>query len=119
MREAITVAAMSLRNALQRALLNARARLTRTERDVARTGQRSVERRRARLQMLAARLDALSPLSTLGRGYSIARGADGRTLSSVTDFAVGDPFTLLVRDGTVEANAEKVTARPLDPLDNL
>ena len=115
MRDAVTAATFALRGALQRSLLNAQARLSRTARDVRRVAQRSAERRRANLQMLAARLDALSPLSTLARGYSVARDADGRTLSTVEDFAVGDAFTLLVRDGEVEARTERAVRGPLPP----
>jgi exodeoxyribonuclease VII large subunit len=115
MREALTAATFALRGAVQRSLLNAQSRLARTARDVGRTAQRSVERRRAGLQMLAARLDALSPLSTLARGYSVARDPNGRTLSSVDDFAVGEPFTLLVRDGEVEARTERAVRGLLTP----
>jgi exodeoxyribonuclease VII large subunit len=106
MREALGVAAMSLRDGIRSALRTARLHLTSTIGDVERTTQRTVERRRSDLAMLSARLDLLSPLSTLARGYSVARDADGRTLSSVDDFTVGDPFELLVRDGHIDARAE-------------
>ncbi len=119
MRDAVTATTVALRAALQRSLNNARSRLARTVRDVGRTAQRAIERRRAQVQTLAARLDALSPLSTLARGYSIARDADGHTLSSVDEFPIGDGFTLLVRDGEVTARAEKAIRRPLDPFDPL
>jgi exodeoxyribonuclease VII large subunit len=110
---------VALRGALQRSLNNARSRLARTGRDVGRTAQRTVERRRAQVQTLAARLDALSPLSTLARGYSIARDADGHTLSSVDEFPIGDGFTLLVRDGRVQARTENASRGALDPVDPL
>jgi exodeoxyribonuclease VII large subunit len=75
--------------------------------------------RRARLGALSGRLDALSPLSTLGRGYAVARTADGRVLRSVHDFAAGLRFRLRVQDGTVEAEAlstiEESIAAPLKP----
>jgi exodeoxyribonuclease VII large subunit len=60
---------------------------------------------------LAGRLHALSPLATLERGYSVARGADGATLASVSDFAHGRPFTLRLRDGEVDATTR--ATRPL------
>jgi exodeoxyribonuclease VII large subunit len=63
------------------------------------------QERRRRLGTLAARLDALSPLATLQRGYSVARAPDGRVLRAVGDFPSGTPFELRVTDGTVTAEA--------------
>ena len=113
MRAALTGTTLAMRSAIERTLLDARACLARVARDVARTSQMSVERRRARLQVLTARLDALSPLSTLARGYAVARDPEGKTLSSVEDFEVGDPFTLVLRDGQIDGRAENVS-RPLE-----
>jgi len=48
-------------------------------------------------------LHALSPLATLARGYAVARDANGETLASVARFSPGSPFSLLLRDGVVEA----------------
>jgi exodeoxyribonuclease VII large subunit len=106
MRGAVDVAYADLRNAVHRALGDARTRLTTVTRDVSRAAQRAAEGRRSHLQMLTARLDALSPLSTLARGYSVARDDNGRTLSKVEDFAIGEAFELLVRDGRIDARAE-------------
>ena len=118
MRAALRSSTLALRSALERTLLDARERLTRVARDLARTSQRSVERRRAQLHVVTARLDALSPLSTLARGYAVARDLGGNTLSSVEEFAVGDPFTLLLRDGQIDGRAEKVERRPLEHLEH-
>lgn len=111
MRAALQDARLAMRNALERSLLEARARLGRVTRDVGRTAQISVERRRTRLQLITARLDALSPLSTLARGYAVARDANGNTLSTVEDFAAGERFRLLVRDGEIHARTEESVAR--------
>ena len=62
-----------------------------------------VERRRARVQTLAGRLEALSPLATLHRGYAVARDRAGHVLGSVRQFAKDDEFQLTVRDGEVSA----------------
>ena len=119
MRAALEGATVALRSALERSLLDARARLARVARDVGRNARISVERRRTQLKIVTARLDALSPLSTLARGYAVARDPEGKTLSSVNDFAVDERFTLLVRDGEVQARAESSTVRDLDTLDTL
>jgi exodeoxyribonuclease VII large subunit len=102
---------VALRSALRRRLVDQQNALRRTQRDLGRAGARLVDRQRARLRTAAARLDALSPLSTLGRGYALARDAEGRALSSAEQFIVGDVFSLLLRDGSVEARTEDVNLR--------
>ena len=58
--------------------------------------------RRERLSSLAAALDAMSPLKVLGRGYAIARRADGKVISSVQDTAPEEEFRLRVSDGELD-----------------
>lgn len=67
--------------------------------------QRLVERRHSRIELLAGQLQALSPLSTLARGFAVARTPGGATLSSWNHFAPGAPFDLWLRDGIVSATA--------------
>ncbi|MCC7002489.1 MAG: exodeoxyribonuclease VII large subunit [Gemmatimonadaceae bacterium] len=69
---------------------------------------RVVERRRARVQQLAGRIEALSPVAVLARGFSVARGADGGTLGRRAAFTIGDTFDLLLHDGRVRARTESV-----------
>jgi exodeoxyribonuclease VII large subunit len=54
------------------------------------------------------KLDALSPLATLKRGYSVARTGDGQILRSVSDFVKGDSFMLRVSDGEVIAETTEL-----------
>ncbi|HET9797690.1 MAG TPA: exodeoxyribonuclease VII large subunit [Gemmatimonadaceae bacterium] len=74
--------------------------------------QRRLAGHRASLGALAGRLDALSPLATLERGFSIARDSHGRTISSVGDFAADRAFSLRLRDGEVDAVTRAVRAAP-------
>ncbi|MGH7560022.1 MAG: exodeoxyribonuclease VII large subunit [Gemmatimonadales bacterium] len=67
---------------------------------------RRLERPRADLAALSGRLDALSPLRVLSRGYSLARLPDGRLARVRADLPPGTPFTLRVSDGDVPARAE-------------
>lgn len=54
----------------------------------------------SRLAELSARLDSLSPLAVLGRGYSITRRTNDRTVVKRTgDTLVGDEIEILVSDG--------------------
>ncbi|HIR84934.1 MAG TPA: exodeoxyribonuclease VII large subunit [Candidatus Galloscillospira excrementavium] len=61
----------------------------------------SLNREQQRLGRLAAALDAMSPLKVLGRGYAIARKADGTVLTSVKDAVPGDALSLRLADGEV------------------
>ena len=49
----------------------------------------------------SAKLDALSPLKTLTRGYSIAVDNDGNVLKDVSNFTSECDFTLKLHDGDV------------------
>ena len=62
-----------------------------------------IDRRGNRIAAAAGRLHALSPVSTLARGYAIAQDESGHTLASVDAFAPGTEFDLRVRDGMVRS----------------
>ncbi len=57
--------------------------------------------KRARLTEVAGKMDVLSPLATLRRGYALPEDADGRILRTVEAFTEGDRFSLRVWDGSV------------------
>ncbi|MCL2057476.1 MAG: exodeoxyribonuclease VII large subunit [Oscillospiraceae bacterium] len=60
-------------------------------------------RNAAKVALLSARLDALSPLSTLARGYAVATGVPGgETIKSIADVVVGQHIAVRVRDGALE-----------------
>lgn len=77
--------------------------LRHVSRDLSSASFEHVASRRASLQGIAGRLHALSPVATIARGFAVARGADGSTLSEVAAFKPGMPFDLIVRDGVVPA----------------
>ncbi len=58
--------------------------------------------RSARLENASGRLDALSPLATLSRGYAVPLDRAGRVLRNVAGFPHGSSFDLRVVDGRVE-----------------
>ena len=97
----------SLNAALHQALVQraqyARTGLARATRAIGIAGERLAERKGSALATASARLQARSPLATLARGFAIARDHSGTTLASVSGFAPGMPFELLLRDGTVPA----------------
>ncbi len=64
-----------------------------------------VTREKSRFANDVAKLDALSPLKVLTRGYAIAE-TKGKTVKSVNDLALGDRFKLRLSDGTVNCIAD-------------
>jgi exodeoxyribonuclease VII large subunit len=68
-----------------------------------------MDRNRRRLGETAARLDALSPLAVLGRGYALARReSDGRIVRSDRDVSVGDPIELQLASGRIGAEVTRL-----------
>ena len=60
-----------------------------------------ITREKSRFASDVAKLDALSPLKVLTRGYAIAE-TKGKTVKSVNDLALGDKFKLRLSDGVVD-----------------
>ena len=63
--------------------------------------RRRVRREAGRLAASAAAMEALSPLSTLARGYAVPLDQAGRLLRTSNDFDPGGRFRLRVVDGSV------------------
>jgi exodeoxyribonuclease VII large subunit len=96
-----------LSRVLARALLaptrHAGERLERAGDRIAGAMERQLDRSRARLSEGGARLEALSPLKVLERGYAVARDASGVVLRRVAQFSAGAGFRLRVHDGEIAA----------------
>jgi exodeoxyribonuclease VII large subunit len=73
---------------------------------------RRIGERQAALAASAGRLNALSPLATLERGYAVARNAHGAPMTSAGQFAKGQEFTLRLRDGQIDATTRAVHPQP-------
>ena len=61
-----------------------------------------------RLYTLAQRLDALSPLATLKRGYSISRKTDGEVLTKTEQVSVGDKIEVQLAQGHLACCIEEL-----------
>ncbi len=62
---------------------------------------------RARFAAASAKLDALSPLKVLGRGYAIPQREDGKVIPTAKALKKQETFTLRLRDGSVPCRVEK------------
>lgn len=67
-----------------------------------------LEKQRSRLAGLAGRLDALSPLTVLSRGYAIAQKEDGSVIKSVKNMTAGERISVRVADGRFAAVFDRV-----------
>ena len=64
---------------------------------------RLMDRKKRRYIELTAKLDAMSPLKVLTRGYAMAQTADGGLLRSVGQVSPGDAITVDLSDGRIHA----------------
>ncbi len=64
-----------------------------------------VAREKSRFMEDIAKLDALSPLKVLSRGYAIAE-VNGKTVKSINELDVGEKFKLKLSDGSVNCIAD-------------
>jgi exodeoxyribonuclease VII large subunit len=71
-------------------------------RDMLRSLRMLTRDRQQRMRASAGKLEALSPLAALERGYSVALAHEGRVLKRTVEFTTGEDFTLRVSDGAVE-----------------
>ena len=85
-----------------------RQQLDEHRRTIDRAMSRAVPLRRQRLAHAKQRLDALSPLGVLGRGYAIVEGPDGRVRASVAGLRRGDAARIRMRDGRANVTVEEV-----------
>jgi len=93
-------------SAVQQRAASARGDIASVSREMRRAAVSGAHRRRAELAGTAGRLNALSPLATLARGYALARGPGGEALASASQFVEGEKFDLLLYDGTIVARVE-------------
>ena len=70
--------------------------------------ERLLAQRNQRFVGCVAKLDAMSPLKVLSRGYAMAQGEDGRVLRSVSQTELGQMITVRFSDGSVSATVTSI-----------
>lgn len=91
---------------LRRGVEANRLRLGRLHAALAATAPRELSRHRGRLDGVGRRLDVLSPLATLARGYAIAEREDGRVVARVAEVGSGDALAVRFHDGRIHVHVE-------------
>ncbi len=98
----------------RRRLGSVRARLVRVENTLHAAAMHRRHRAEARLQNCAARLDSLSPLAVLGRGYAVVwNESRTRVIRSASDVKAGDGVRVTLSRGELECEVVNT-----DGLDN-
>ena len=69
------------------------------------------------LGLAAARLNDLSPLAVMARGYSIGRTPEGKVVSSVAQISQGDELDIQMRDGLARCRVEDIERVQVDYRD--
>jgi exodeoxyribonuclease VII large subunit len=106
-RAALGLAGTQLTGGLRHALAGARTRGARTLGRLSDAPLRaSLREARARLEGTAARLEAVSPMAVLARGYALVTDPAGHPLTSATAVSPGSVLRLRFADGEVGARAD-------------
>lgn len=87
---------------------NLRFELSRVCLRLAHEWRRLHERETGGLNLLAERCRLLDPVQTIQRGYALLRSPEGGPIKSVEKLAPNDPFTAILRDGTVDASVIRI-----------
>ena len=61
-----------------------------------------VEKYKSKTMQLISKIDALSPLKTLSRGYSVAQKEDGKVVKSINDVNINESLKLTLTDGKID-----------------
>ncbi len=70
--------------------------------------QLTIENKQQQLAGLSRTLQAISPLNTLSRGYSITRDAAGKTISNAGQLQKGDIMTTQLNKGKITSRVEEL-----------
>jgi exodeoxyribonuclease VII large subunit len=86
-----------------------RALLVRLRQTLEASMARATDRRQRALEACSTKLGALSPLKVLDRGFSLTQDAQGHLLTRADQVRPGDPITVRLREGAVQAEVASTT----------
>ena len=74
----------------------------------------AVTKRRSKLGILAERLNGLSPLKSLSRGYTYTTDAGGRAVKDIDQVDVGDDIRVYLKNGRITASVSEKEGRKFE-----
>ena len=89
-------------------IYRAQTRIQQLEYRLAETLRARLSTTRERFGNAVTHLEAVSPLSTLARGYSVTTATDGKVLKQTTQVNTGDVLTTRLSDGWVESEVKSI-----------
>jgi exodeoxyribonuclease VII large subunit len=72
---------------------------------------RKLETAKSSLSVVCAKMDALSPLRVLSRGYSITQNSEKEIIKSISQVMPGEILEITITDGTLMCLVDEVTKR--------
>lgn len=87
-------------------VIQMRQRLTLIAEQIERTAKQLIERKRIKLGQQAGRLQDISPLSTLERGYALVTDKDGQVVRNAESVKTGNSVNVRVQQGSFNAIVE-------------
>lgn len=69
---------------------------------------KNIQNNYALFREISIKLNSISPLATIGRGYSLTRTVDGKLLKDTTAIKVGDTIVSTLKSGTIESQVTKL-----------
>lgn len=67
-----------------------------------------LRRKEYSFNILSAKLNAISPLNTLARGYSIVQNGEGRAIGSIYDIQTNETLDISFSDGKIKASVKEI-----------
>lgn len=90
-----------------------RQALRNTVQSLTHSAERRILNEKNELAALSARLDAMSPLKVLSRGYAIVSDENGKVIKRTGDAKPGDVLTARVEDGAITVRVQKTEKREM------
>ena len=104
-----------IRTDLRRWVALRREWLLAARKSVSRQAQSTLHDFRGTVRLLAGRMDALSPLAILQRGYSVCRNAEGTILKDVQSVVPWDRVEVQLAKGMMKCQVESIREEPVEP----
>lgn len=104
----LTYAADRLRQVTENSLVRARSRIALAVERLRTRPRIALDKQTQKLALHAASVRLLDPVTTMARGWSITRDANGNVVRSTNDVKQGDTLVTLVANGSISSTVEGV-----------